>query len=199
MKKIGKILSMGMTLVCSLACAIPAFADGTAVSGVGGTGETPVSLTADATAFSVTVPTSIPIKVNADASVTCPSASAVKITNNCAGAIKVSKIEMRDSAWGLVSYDGGDRNVTLSSKPVDSKLLGFRMTANGDNADTAANGDQILAHDATKWVINPRTATESGNLEISTSAIATAVSEAIEASDNVTAANVVFTIGWNEA
>ena len=186
-----KLLSLALALCLSMALGVPAFAAN--ITAAGSTGSTPVTLTADAATFSVTVPTSIAIKVNADASVTCPSASAVRITNNSSGAVKVSKIEMTNGAWSLVSYDGGNRAASLANQPIDSKLLGFQLTANSDNAATATDGAQTLTHDASKWVISP-----SASLEIATAAIATAVSESITAGDNVTAANVVFTIGWND-
>ena len=189
MKTKNRILSTILSLCLMCGMAVPTFAAN--VSTAGGTGTTPVELTAAATTFSVTVPTSIAITVNADASVTCPSASAVKITNNSAGAVKVSNIAMNNGTWTLASYNGGSRAL-LAAENVDAKKLGFQLAVTGDTAATATDGNQTLTHDASDWVIDP-----GEELQITTSAIATAVSAAI--SEAETAANVVFTIGWNTA
>ena len=161
------------------------------ISASGGTATTPVQLTAEATTFDVTVPTGIAIQVNADGTVTCPAASAVKITNNSAGAVKVTNIAMNNGTWSLVSYNGGSR-AALAAEKVDAKKLGFQLSVTGDTAATASDGSQTLTHNAAKWIIDPNE-----DLEITTAAIATAVSSAI--SEAETAANVVFTIGWNTA
>ena len=176
---------LALCLVSSLAH--PAMAADIAASG--GTGTTPVTLTAEASNFEVTVPTNIAITVNADGTVTCPSASAVRISNHSAGAVKVSEISMSEGTWRLASYNGGNREA-LSGEAIDAKKLGFQMSVTGDNAATAQDGNQTLTHDASKWLIHPNE-----DLEITTAAIATAVSSAI--SEAETAANVVFTIGWN--
>lgn len=190
MKTRSRIASLALAFCLMCGLALPAFA-ATDISASGGTGTTPVTLTAAATTFDVTVPTGIAITVNADATVTCPSASAVKITNNSAGAVKVSGISMSEGTWHLASYNGGDRSA-LASEAVDAKKLGFQLAVTGDTAATAQAGDQTLTHNASKWVIDP-----GESLNITTAAIATAVSSAITQGE--TAANVVFTIGWNTA
>lgn len=184
-----KILSAILSLCLMASLAAPAMAAD--ISSTGGTGTTPVTLTASATTFNVTVPTAIAITINADATVTCPAASAVKITNNSAGAVKVSGISMTEGTWHLVDYNGGDRSA-LASEAVDAKKLGFQLSVTGDSAATSKDGNQTLAHDASKWVIAP-----GESLAVTTAAIATAVSGEITAGE--TAANVVFTIGWNTA
>lgn len=163
------------------------------ISTAGGTGNTPVELTAAATTFSVIVPTSIAINVNADGTVTCPSADAVKIVNNSAGPVKVTQIDMNNGTWSLVSYNGGDRT-TMAAAGVDSKKLGFQMTANTDVVATATDGNQTLTHTVDKWIIGGK---DSGanELTIATAAIATAVSTAITEAES--AATIVFTLAWN--
>ena len=189
MKTKNRILSTILSLCLMCGMAVPTFAADINTSG--GTGATPVQLTAAATTFDVTVPTSIAITVNADGTVTCPSAFAVKIHNASAGAVKVSNIAMNNGTWTLASYNGGSRDL-LAQEKVNAKKLGFQLSVSGDTAATATDGNQTLTHDASKWVINPNS-----DLEITTAAIATAVSEAISAAEN--AAEVVFTIGWNTA
>lgn len=187
MKTKNRILSTILSLCLMCGMALPAMAADISTSG--GTGTTPVQLTAAATTFSVTVPTSIAITVNADGTVTCPSASAVKISNSSAGAVKVSNIAMNNGTWTLASYNGGSRTL-LAQENVDAKKLGFQLAVDGDTAATSQAGNQTLTHDASKWVIAPN-----ADLEITTAAIATAVSAAINEAE--TAANIVFTIGWN--
>ena len=189
MKTKNRILSTILSLCLMCGMAVPTFAADINTSG--GTGATPVQLTAAATTFDVTVPTGIAIQVNADGTVTCPAASAVEITNNSAGAVKVTNIAMNNGAWTLASYNGGSRSV-LAQEKVDAKKLGFQLSITGDTAATATDGNQTLTHDASKWIVNP-----GAELEIGTAAIATAVSGAI--SEAETAANIVFTIGWNTA
>lgn len=187
---------LSAALVCSLAIAATpmAFAADNEVSTSGGTGTSKVQLTADATTFDVTVPTSIAIKVNADGSVTCPSANAVKITNNSAGPIKVTNIEMNNGTWNLVSYNGGDRSA-MAAAGVDSKKLGFQMTAGTDVVATAAEGNQTIAiGNQSQWIVEGAD-TADNELEIACAAIATAVSSAINSGE--TAATVVFTLAWN--
>ena len=189
MKSKNRILSSILSLCLMAGLALPASAAD--ISASGGTATTPVQLTAEATTFDVTVPTGIAIQVNADGTVTCPAASAVKITNNSAGAVKVTNIAMNNGTWSLVSYNGGSR-AALAAEKVDAKKLGFQLSVTGDTAATATDGSQTLTHDVGKWIIDPNE-----DLEITTAAIATAVSSAI--SEAETAANVVFTIGWNTA
>lgn len=153
--------------------------------------ETPVNLTASASTFSVTVPTSIAITVNADGSVTCPDSSAVQISNSSAGPVKVTNIRMNNGTWGLVSYNGGNRS-GVAAAGVDSNKLGFKLEANGDTAATSKDGSQDLSHTESKWVINGGSA-----LSITTSAIASAVSQSTSQAE--TAATLIFTIAWNAA
>lgn len=181
------------TLVLCMAMSSLPMASAAQVATPGANGDTPVTLTAEATTFSVTVPTSIAIHVNADGSVTCPTADTVKIVNNSAGPVKVTNIAMTNGAWSLVSYNGGNR-ADMAAAGVDSKHLGFQMAAGGDTVATSANGNQTLTHDATKWVIGALD-TGDNELPITCAAIASAVSAEITTAE--TAATVVFTLGWD--
>lgn len=191
MKRIKSRILSGILALCLVAgLSLPAFAT-SGISASGGSAATPLNLTAAAASFDVVVPTGIALTINADATVTCPAASAVRITNNSAGAVKVSGISMSEGTWHLASYNGGNRAL-LAKEAVDAKKLGFQLSVAGDSAATTKAGNQTLTHDASKWVIEP-----GASLSITTAAIATAVSRAIETSE--TAASVVFTISWNTA
>lgn len=138
MKNAKKLLATALSVALVIGCFVSASAAET-VQTSGGTGETTVVLTAEAATFSVTVPTSIPIRVNADGSVTCPDN--VEILNESTAAVQVTKIDMKDGAWSLVPF-----TTDMSQERVDSKKLGFQMTAGEDVVATAATGDQTIAH-----------------------------------------------------
>ena len=157
-----------------------------------GTGSTPVTLTAAASTFNVTVPTSIPLVVGADSKVTSPSD--VKIINNSAGPVKVTAIAMNDGAWTMTDYNGGDRS-KLAAEKVGSNKLGLSLTVGGNTAASSTNGSQSPAIDSTKWRITGKN-TGNNELPITVGAIASAVSIKIE--NAVTAANVVFTVAWDK-
>ena len=157
-----------------------------------GTGSTPVTLTAAASTFNVTVPTSIPLVVSADSKVTSPSD--VKIINNSAGPVKVTAIAMNDGAWTMTDYNGGDRS-KLAAEKVGSNKLGLSLTVGGNTAASSTNGSQSPAIDSTKWRITGKN-TGNNELPITVGAIASAVSIKIE--NAVTAANVVFTVAWDK-
>ena len=157
-----------------------------------GTGNTPVTLTAAAATFNVTVPTSIPLVVGADSKVTSPSD--VKIINNSAGPVKVTAIAMNDGVWTMTDYNGGDRS-KLAAEKVGSNKLGLSLTAGGNTVASSKNGSQTPAIDSTKWRITGKN-TGKNELPITVGAIASAVSTKIE--NAVTAANVVFTVAWDK-
>lgn len=152
------------------------------------TGSTPVTLTAAASTFNVTVPTSIPLVVGADSKVTSPSD--VKIINNSAGPVKVTAIAMNDGAWTMADYNGGDRS-KLAAEKVSSNKLGLSLTAGGNTVASSMDDSQSPAIDSTKWRITGKN-TGNNELPITVDAIASAVSTKIE--NAVTAANVVFTV-----
>ncbi len=157
-----------------------------------GTGSTPITLTAAASTFNVTVPTSIPLVVGADSKVTSPSD--VKIINNSAGPVKVTAIAMNDGVWTITDYNGGDRS-KLAAEKVGSNKLGLSLTAGGNTVASSKNGNQSPAIDSTKWRITGKNTGNNG-LPITVGAIASAVSTKIE--NAVTAANVVFTVAWDK-
>ena len=157
-----------------------------------GTGKTPVTLTAAASTFNVTVPTSIPLVVGANSKVTSPSD--VKIINNSAGPVKVTAIAMNDGVWTMTDYNGGDRS-KLAAEKVGSNKLGLSLTAGGNTVASSKNGSQSPAIDSTKWRLTGKNTGNNG-LPITVGAIASAVSTKIE--NAVTAANVVFTVAWDK-
>ena len=157
-----------------------------------GAGTTPVTVTAEASTFNVTVPTAIPLAVKADGTVTVPEN--VEIINNSSGPVKVTSVAMNNSAWSMTDYNGGDRS-KLAAEKVGSNKLGLSLTAGGNTVASSKNGSQSPAIDSTKWRITGKN-TGNNDLPITVGAIASAVSTKIE--NAVTAANVVFTVAWDK-
>lgn len=182
-----KLMSLALTLVMSLALATPIAAAEVGTSG--NTGSVPVALTAEAAAFSVTVPTSIPMSINSDAEVTC--ATNLSITNNTAAPVEVTNIEVQSGTWSIVDYNDGDRS-PLASEKVNSNKLGLALKpAGGSQIATSTNGTQNLSVDSAEWVVSA-----GGSLSFECAGIATAVSSS---ASNVQAAKVVFTLAWKDA
>lgn len=186
-KKASMFLSMA--LAASMMAAPAMAAD---VSAAGGTGETPVTIEALATTFSVTVPTDIALTVKADGTVTVPTN--VEIVNNSAGRVKVSSVKAEDGTWTLADYNNGNR-ANLAKEKVDAKKLGLQLTGGG--AAIATSGSSAIGTvDSTKWVMNGK---DSGDnkLPITVGAIATAVSNAETFDSSNAAAKIVFTVAWD--
>ena len=184
-----KILSVAIAVLMVMSLAVNAFAadEDVTVSTSGGTGETVVALTADAAIFSVTVPTQISFHIKADGTVTAPTD--VKLINNSAAAVKVTKIDVQEDAWKLASFA-----TDMAKEPVNAKKLALQLTAGEDTVATTKDGDQTLAHNAAAWTMEAK-GHEGATLQLTCAANASAVSNGFETAVN--AASIVFTIGWD--
>ena len=158
-----------------------------------GAGTTPVTVTAEASTFNVTVPTAIPLAVKADGTVTVPEN--VEIINNSSGPVKVTSVAMNNSAWSMTDYNGGDR-AKLAAAKVGSKKLGLSLTAKNESEASKKDGNQTFS--PTKWLMQGKDGgTANAKLPITVGAIATANDTAISVAE--TAANVIFTLAWDAA
>lgn len=158
-----------------------------------GAGTTPVTVTAEASTFNVTVPTAIPLGVKADGTVTVPKN--VEIINNSSGPVKVTSVAMNNSAWSMTDYNGGDR-AKLAAAKVGSKKLGLSLTAKNEAEASNKDGNQTFS--PTKWLMQGKDGgTANAKLPITVGAIATANDTAISVAE--TAANVIFTLAWDAA
>lgn len=158
-----------------------------------GAGTTPVTVTAEASTFNVTVPTAIPLAVKADGTVTVPEN--VEIINNSSGPVKVTSVAMNNSAWSMTDYNGGDR-AKLAAAKVGSKKLGLSLTAKNEAEASNKDGNQTFS--PTKWLMQGKDGgTANAKLPITVGAIATANDTAISVAE--TAANVIFTLAWDAA
>lgn len=145
MKK--KILSgvLALSLVSSLA--MPAFATSAELNKPS---SIPVELYVNAATFSVTVPSVLPIDV--DANGTVYTADNAKVTNNSAGLVEVKSVDIRmANKWALSTY-----NSDFKAKDVNAKELGLLFNnvdaIEGDLHETftafPANTSQALKYDA---------------------------------------------------
>lgn len=155
-----------------------------------GAGTTPVTVTAEASTFNVTVPTAIPLAVNANGTVTPPSN--VEIINNSSGPVKVTSVAMNNSAWSMTDYNGGSRT-KIAAEKVGSKKLGLSLTAKTEAMASKTDGDQTLT--PSQWLMQGKDGgTDNAKLSITVGAIATANDTAVS---KETAANVIFTLAWD--
>ena len=158
-----------------------------------GAGTTPVTVTAEASTFNVTVPTAIPLAVKADGSVTVPEN--VEIINNSSGPVKVTSVAMNNSAWSMTDYNGGSR-AKIAAEKVGSKKLGLSLTAKGEEDARKTDGNQTLT--PSQWLMQGKAGgTAHAKMPITVGAIATANDTAISVAE--TAANVIFTLAWDAA
>ena len=156
-----------------------------------GAGTTPVTVTAEASTFNVTVPTASPLAVKADGTVTRPSN--VEIINNSSGPVKVTSVAMNNSAWSMTDYNGGSRT-KIAAEKVGSKKLGLSLTAKGEETASNTDGNQSFA--PSQWLMQGKDGgADNAKLPITVGAIATANDTAISVAE--TAANVIFTLAWD--
>lgn len=184
-------LFLSMALAASL-MAVPAYAADTPIHAPGES-ETPVTITAEATSFSVTVPAAIPLTVRADGTVGVPTN--LKIVNHSAGKVQVTNISAERMSWDIADFNNGDRS-KLAKEKVDSNQLGLRLSTNfGSAVTTTGSGNMTLTGSA--WVLDGGSVDEGAELDIEVAAIATAVSKAGTFTGDNAAAKVVFTVGWD--
>jgi hypothetical protein len=176
-----KLTSIILSLILHLSLSATALAAD--VTTAGGTGQTPVTLTAAATRFSVTVPTSLPISVDEDGNVT--TATTAKIVNNGYGSVKVTGMTVTaGTGWTIAAYD-----TDMLSEKVGAKKVGLYV--NGDYTKS----DGTITFTSSKYpALSGANAAATDELAITYDAAVPAQASALS---GMTVATVVFTIGWN--
>lgn len=170
MKKI-----IALILVLSLVCITPVLAEDAV---------TPVELNAEAAVFNVTVPTALPITVDANGNVT--TASDVKIINNSYGMVIVDDVKIVGAnSWQLTNW-------TTEMKKLKVNTKEFAFIINNDS--TGEDGNFNIS--PSNWhSLEGKNDTDSDELVITYNAKLPAQSSAIT---NTTIANVTFVINWDE-
>ena len=201
-KKNGKIAAAAIAAVTALGMSAPAFATDAATLNSSST--IPVQISATATTFDVTVPTSFPTSVDpATGETTQPDN--LKITNNSSAPVVVSQIKVTNAnEWKLGGFVADLRNADVDSNIVGVSVQpkGGRNAGTGGTAlKTLANGNAyeqvLLDAKSDEWVLDAKDGAAGGSdeLTINYDTNSTPVSETIV---NKTVANIVITISWNK-
>lgn len=147
-----------------------------------GSASVPVNVTREAATFSVVVPTTLPIAVDADGNVT--TATDAAIINNSGAPVAVTKVELASlSDWTLAAYSRDILNL-----PVDTRQFGLQMNIGGKTVATSNSGVSDILSDS----LNARIA-KGQNCAVTYNALFPAQTAAVS---DTQIANVVFTVGW---
>lgn len=147
-----------------------------------GSASVPVNVTREAATFSVVVPTTLPISVDADGNVT--TATDAAIINSSGAPVAVTKIELASlSDWTLAAYSRDILNL-----PVDTRQFGLQMNIGDKTIATSNSGTSDILSDS----LNARIA-KGQNCAVTYNALFPAQTAAIS---DTQIANVVFTVGW---
>ena len=147
-----------------------------------GSASVPVTVAREAATFSITVPTTLPISVDANGNVT--TATDAAINNNGGAPVAVTKVELTSqSNWTLAAYSRDILNL-----PVDAKQFGLQMNIGDKTVATSNSGTSDILSDS----LNAQIA-KGQNCAVTYNALFPAQTAAIS---NTQIANVVFTVGW---
>lgn len=147
-----------------------------------GSASVPVNVTREAATFSVVVPTTLPISVDADGNVT--TATDATIINNSSAPVAVTKVELASlSDWTLAAYSRDILNL-----PVDAKQFGLQMNIGDKTVATSNSGTSDVLSDS----LNARIV-KGQNCAVTYNALFPARTVAVS---DTQIANVVFTVGW---
>ena len=156
--------------------------EGTSVDSTTGAASVPVNVTREAAIFSVVVPTTLPISVDADGNVT--TATDATIINNSGATVAVTKVELNSqSNWTLAAY-----NRDILNLPVDAKQFGLQMNIGDKTVATSNSGTSDILSDS----LNAQIA-KGQNCAVTYNALFPARTAAVS---DTQIANVVFTVGW---
>ena len=156
--------------------------EGTSVDSTTGAASVPVTVAREAATFSVTVPSTLPIAVDANGNVT--TATDATIINNSGAPVAVTKVELNSqSNWTLAAYSRDILNL-----PVDAKRFGLQMNIGDKTVATSNSGTDDILSDS----LNARIA-KGQNCAVTYNALFPAQTAAVS---DTQIANVVFTIGW---
>lgn len=147
-----------------------------------GAASVPVTVAREAATFSVTVPTTLPISVDADGNVT--TATDAAIINNSGAPVAVTKVELASlSDWTLAAYSRDILNL-----PVDTRQFGLQMNIGDKTIATSNSGTSDILSDS----LNARIA-KGQNCAVTYNALFPAQTAAVS---GTRIANVVFTVAW---
>lgn len=150
--------ALALAMVCSLA--VPTFA--TEITTKGESNSVPVELTSEAATFSVTVPSALPIDIDADGVVTV--ATDAKIVNNSNGPIEIKSIEVKSlNGWELVEYGTDFSGTKTNTKEYCLQFMGEEIPTSG--AVTVSDYSVIDGNDELAITYNADAAIQSTAIE----------------------------------
>lgn len=124
-----------------------------------------IKIESEPTLFSVTLPTNVPIHIDKETVVTCPSAAKTKIVNNGFGTVQVNEVQISNGSWSLVDYSIGKDALALESAGANKigmnidlvKINEYGLVSEiVDSAHTKSNeNSQSLDIDVSKWRCYP--------------------------------------------
>ena len=150
-----------------------------------GAADIPITVAREAATFSVTVPTSLPVTVAADGTVTVADNATIENNGSCAVCVKNVKVTASEN-WALASFD---KSAMLKEAP-GTKKVGLSITMGSKTAATSAAGqsEDIGSYDNTDITI------AAGNkLKVTYDATIPAQPNGLTQEQ---AASVIFTIDW---
>lgn len=171
-KSIKQALSLLLVAAMLIACIPAAMAAEDQTSGT-----VPVAITASTPAFSVTVPTTLPIHMDAYGNVTCGN---ITITNNSAGPVLVEDTQLTAlNGWALVDYD----TTTFSDTDKGQHRVALQLNrGNGVTAAGADIGQDFIPAKGGQQTVSVAVKLPYQGVEMTNAAIA----------------QVVFVLGWKE-
>lgn len=172
-KRIKQALSLLVVLAMLMACVPTGMAAEEQTSGT-----VPVTITASAPTFSVTVPTTLPIHMDAYGGITCGD---ITITNNSSGPVLVEDTQIASlNGWTLVDY--ATTNFTDANRGQHRAALQLNRGNGVTTTGTDTGEDIIPAHGGTQRI----------------ALSAKLPSQGVDAI-NTNIAQIVFVLGWHKA
>ena len=172
-KKTTQVLSAALAAVSAISIVSPALA----VQVSGDRQNVPIELTVEKPTFSVTMPTGLPVAVDAAGKVYCSTNATIK--NNTFGQVKVSNVAIEGNAsWSVAAWDTDMQKEKVNTAKIAMQLNGGITTAAGYDFQPS-NFPVMDGHSSMSLTYDAK-------LPAQTKVIG-----------GDTVANVVFTVGWN--
>ena len=169
-----KIISLIMVLSILLSIGTISF-NAADINKSGDSGSSKVTADIEEARFSVTVPTVLPIAVDADNNVTVADNAVVRNNNN--GPVEITDISVKATGgWSLVGF-----NTDFTKRPVNTKEYGMVINA----TDTTSDGKILAECFSTIDGGGTHKVDYDGNVAIQS-----------KATKDLHIGNVIFTIGW---
>lgn len=189
-KALRKIATAVMAAVMVMGMGVTAFAD---ITSSGGSGTAVMEISSVPAAFSVTVPTTLPVEMDAQGETTV--ADNVYIVNNSYGPVRVKSCTVTPGpGWSLVTF--GDKS-TIAGEKVNSCKAGIQIklgegTAHGTSGTESTQA--LFSAPENGCYMSGCENAETAKTHVGYDAI---ISASIRPNENITIANVVFVVEWD--